>query len=259
MADLVSKQLGEEDEDYMGDLSKFLPPEPSQSHDTSKSKKFAHPRTSVVGKPANLQPAKKRAKVLNLQFEKERKQVAEDERTIGNLQSAIPQSNIGFKLLKKMGYKPGSALGKEGSGLAEPIGIDIRRSRAGIGREDPVKEKMRREMEEAERKRRNVEELMVEFGSRQKSQWRNRRVSINFDKAKAALDQLENREVVAVVEPEEVESKEEEEEEEITEEDLLELLMKLRDEHHYCLFCGCQYESSEALLTNCPGVDEDEH
>nr|GFC39966.1 G patch domain-containing protein 11 [Tanacetum cinerariifolium] len=41
--------------------------------------------------------------------------------------------------------------------------------------------------------------------------------------------------------------------------DLHEILMKLRDDFRYCLFCGCQYESMEALLANCPGINEDDH
>uniref|UniRef100_M1CXY7 Nucleic acid binding protein n=1 Tax=Solanum tuberosum TaxID=4113 RepID=M1CXY7_SOLTU len=41
--------------------------------------------------------------------------------------------------------------------------------------------------------------------------------------------------------------------------DLLNTLMRLRDEYHYCLFCGCQYESTEALQSNCPGITEDDH
>ncbi|PQM39861.1 G patch domain-containing protein 11 [Prunus yedoensis var. nudiflora] len=103
---------------------------------------------------------------------------------------------------------------------------------------------------------------MEEFGSRKKSQWQSRRVVVNFKKAQAALDQLENKEVVPPEKNEDEEEEggeEEEEEEEITEEDLLEILMKLRDEHRYCLFCGCQYESMEALLSHCPGADEDDH
>ncbi|GJT09820.1 G patch domain-containing protein 11 [Tanacetum coccineum] len=41
--------------------------------------------------------------------------------------------------------------------------------------------------------------------------------------------------------------------------DLHEMLMKLRDDFWYCLFCGCQYESMEALLANCPGINGDDH
>ena len=136
------------------------------------------------------------------------------------MEAPIPQSNIGFKLLKQMGYTPGSALGKEGLGRAEPVGIEIRRSRAGIGREDPHKEKRKEEEIMAEKKRRKIEDLMVEFGYRQKSQWQSRKVVVNFNKAKAALDQLENKEVVEPEknEDEEEGEQEEDEEEEITEE-----------------------------------------
>lgn len=168
--------------------------------------------------------SKKQSKTLNWQerrkLERERKQQEEDEQTLAKVEAPIPQSNIGFKLLKQMGYTPGSALGKEGSGRAEPVGIEIRRSRAGIGRLDPPKEKRKKEEINAERKRRKEETLMAEFGSWQKSQWQSRKVVVNFKKAKAALDQLENKEVV---EPEKNEDEEEgeqveDEEEEITEE-----------------------------------------
>lgn len=121
-----------------------------------------------------------------------------------------------------MGYTPGSALGKEGSGIAQPVGIEIRRGRGGLGREDPEKEKLKREEKRVFRERVNEQELMVEFGTRQKEQWRSKRIVINFKKGKAALDQLENKEVVEEEKREEGDEKdddeEQEEEEVITEE-----------------------------------------
>lgn len=116
-------------------------------------------------------------------------------------------------------------------------------------------------MEKANRDRRREEELMETFGSHLKERWKDKRIVRNFHKADAVLAQLENREVVTEKKEEEDVGKDEEEEEEepITEEDLLNTLMKLRDEYHYCLFCGCQYESTEALQSNCPGITEDDH
>ncbi|KAF6158791.1 hypothetical protein GIB67_040305 [Kingdonia uniflora] len=243
-----------EDEDYMGDLSMFLPSPPPLPLKSSNLKTQSHKPSTKKPKAPNWQNQRR--------IDRERKQREEDEKLLVNLESAIPQSNIGFKMLKQMGYNPGDALGG-GWGRVEPVGLEIRRSRAGIGREDPVKEKLRCEEVRAEKKRKNVEDLIVEFGSRQKSQWRSRRVVVNFRKARGVLDQLENKEVV---EPEKKDDKDgaeqvevEEEEEIITEEDLLDILMKLRDEHCYCLFCGCKYESVEELLSNCPGIDEDDH
>jgi hypothetical protein len=63
----------------------------------------------------------------------------------------IPQSNIGFKMLKKMSYNPSLDLDKEYSRRAELVGIQIRRTRVGIGREDPYKKKRKREEIESER------------------------------------------------------------------------------------------------------------
>ncbi|KAL6141493.1 hypothetical protein ACLB2K_059781 [Fragaria x ananassa] len=245
-----------EDDDYMGDLSRFISPEASGPL----SKKVSNSKASIV------QPSRKKPKALNWQeqrkIDRERKQQEEDEKTLANIEAPIPQSNIGFRLLKQMGYTPGTALGKEGAGRAEPVKVDIRRSRAGIGREDPSKEKRKREEMRSVEEKMNEESLMEEFGTRKKSQWRIRRVVVNFNKAKVVLEQLENKEVVPVEkeEDEEEEGGEEEEEEElITEEDLQDILMKLRDEHRYCLFCGCQYESMEELLSSCPGTNEDDH
>ncbi|OAY63269.1 G patch domain-containing protein 11 isoform X2 [Ananas comosus] len=267
----------EEEDDYMGDLSLFLPPDLSSSSSSSSS-------TRKLGSKERLLPQQakpKRPRGLSWQeqrrLERERRQREEDERTVAGLDAAIPETNVGFKLLRRMGFSPGSALGKDGAGRAEPVALEIRRSRAGIGAASPAEEAARRGREAAERTRRMEEEMAAEFGSRQRRQWRTRRVVADYRKADAALAQLENREIVeeplptedadanmkaegtAVAAAEEEEEEEKEEEEVITEEDLHELLTKLRDEHRYCLYCGCQYESAEALATNCPGVNEDDH
>ncbi|KNA10824.1 hypothetical protein SOVF_140800 isoform B [Spinacia oleracea] len=230
------KEAAVEDEDYMGDLSKFITTEPSQP---SKPKKLA-PQTLTN---SSQQPSKKKPKFQTWQQQKERKQQEEDARTLENIQSAIPQSNIGFKLLKQMGYTPGKGLGKEGSmGREEPIGLEIRRSRAGIGREDPAKERVKREKYREEWKKKTEEVMLEDFGVRQKLQWKSKRVVINYHKAKAALDQLENRE--PVIEPEKDEDDEggdEEEVEEIITEELKAMLGK-----HASLpsifpsICGCK-------------------
>lgn len=251
---------GADDDDYMGDLSLFLPPDPFPSSNKRPGAKVPPPEP----------PKRKRPKAANWQEQRrldlERKQREEDQMTQAGLDVAIPASNIGFKMLRQMGYSPGTALGKDGAGRAEPVGVEIRRSRAGIGalsplevaemRERAAEERMRRR---EERMSRREEVLVEEFGSRQKMQWRSRRVVADFRKAEAVLAQLENREVVEAENEDGDEAKDEEEEEEITEEDLHDMLMKLRDQYNYCLYCGCQYESAEALLINCPGSSEDDH
>lgn len=124
-------------------------------------------------------------------------------------------------MLKQMGYTPGSALGKEGSGISEPVGIEIRRGRGGLGREDPETERLKRDEKRVVRERVSEKELMVEFGSRRKEEWRRKRVVRSFWKGKGVLDQLEGKEVVEEEKGEGDEKDgdgEEEEEEVITEE-----------------------------------------
>lgn len=84
--------------------------------------------------------------------------------TVNNekLQEALSKplecENKGFKLLAKMGYKPGQALGKatnnedctgapSHSRLLEPIGITIKSDRQGLGRETALKELMEKKMQ----------------------------------------------------------------------------------------------------------------
>ncbi|KAG0147638.1 hypothetical protein CROQUDRAFT_655835 [Cronartium quercuum f. sp. fusiforme G11] len=40
---------------------------------------------------------------------------------------------------------------------------------------------------------------------------------------------------------------------------LLYTLQYLRQEHFYCIWCGCQYSSLEELNAECPGEEEDDH
>ncbi|XLS47383.1 hypothetical protein HN51_021741, partial [Arachis hypogaea] len=56
-------------------------------------------------------------------LERDRKQKEEDEQTLAKVEAPIPQSNIGFKLLKQMGYTSGAALGKEGLGRLSQWGL----------------------------------------------------------------------------------------------------------------------------------------
>ncbi|KAF0898013.1 hypothetical protein E2562_001695 [Oryza meyeriana var. granulata] len=282
------------DEDYMGDLSHFLPPSPS-----SPSRSLGRRKQPPAQERGQGHGQAKRAKGVPWQErrrrDRERKQRQEDERTMAGLAEAIPESNVGFRLLKQMGYDPAA-----GGGGAEPVGIEIRRSRAGLGAEPAVAvapppppqqpsaevaEGERRRVEEiesgvapdgsrrgrrasplqqpsvtvAEGERRRVEEMAVELRARQSTQWRSRRVVWDYRKAEAALAQLENREVEPPPPEGEEKEKTEEEEEVITEEDLQIILAKLRDEHYYCLYCGCKYESAEALANECPGPNEDDH
>ncbi|CAL5328196.1 unnamed protein product [Camellia sinensis] len=65
------------------------------------------------------------------------------------------------------------------------------------------------------------EALMEDFGCRHKEQWRSRKIVVNYHRANAAFEQLENKEVVAEAEKDEEDAENEEEEEEIIAEEEL--------------------------------------
>ncbi|CAM0912048.1 unnamed protein product [Alopecurus aequalis] len=236
------------DDDYMGDLSHFLPPSPSRSLGVRKQPPAPAAQARGKAKRGKGLPWKERRRQ-----DRERSQREEDALTLAGMAEAIPESNVGFKLLKQMGYDPAAR-----GGGTEPVGIEIRRSRAGLGAEPPVSvtplpqpsEPKTREEEEMERKR--DEEMVVGLRARKSTQWKGRRMVWNYRKAEAALAQLENQEVAP---PAPNGEEKEEEEEEV----LQSILDKLRGEHSYCVYCGYKYESAEALANGCPGPNEDDH
>nr|CAD7593487.1 unnamed protein product [Timema genevievae] len=61
------------------------------------------------------------------------------ERREEGLSSALSNNNKGFALMQKMGYKPGSGIGKSGSGRVEPVTIALKTDRQGIGRETALR------------------------------------------------------------------------------------------------------------------------
>ena len=52
---------------------------------------------------------------------------------VEGLQKAIDPSNKGYAILEKMGYKLGEGLGKTNSGIAEPIQLQLKNNRSGLG------------------------------------------------------------------------------------------------------------------------------
>jgi len=55
------------------------------------------------------------------------------------LSTKIPEKNIGFKMLSKMGYKKGMSLGKTFKGRVEPVGFTVRDKTAGLGTEGELR------------------------------------------------------------------------------------------------------------------------
>lgn len=73
--------------------------------------------------------------------------VLEIERREEGLSMAIATENKGFAMLQKMGFKPGQGLGKSGEGRTEPLAVEIKADRGGLGRDAAVKDVAQRKLE----------------------------------------------------------------------------------------------------------------
>lgn len=60
--------------------------------------------------------------------------VVERERREEGLSQAISSDNKGFTMLTKLGYKAGDSLGRSTAAIAEPIKIEVKSDRGGLGK-----------------------------------------------------------------------------------------------------------------------------
>ncbi len=75
--------------------------------------------------------------------------------------SPIAAENKGHAMLKSMGWEQGRGLGKESKGIVEPVGTEIRTSRAGLGAEAP--ERLEEPKSAAVQRARKMKERMSKF------------------------------------------------------------------------------------------------
>ncbi|XP_029927203.1 G patch domain-containing protein 11 [Myripristis murdjan] len=197
------------------------------------------------------------------------------------LHNSISNENKGFALLQKMGYKAGQGLGKEGAGRVDPIPLNIKTDRGGIGMEEVRKRKAEEELEhyrqKVRTKQQNETKSMEDFRVRVRTEREERKIEGDLRRSQRACEQLDSQKSITVPredwywpksgsdeeEEEDVEEKEKEEEDEVVELtslDKLQILTSyLRGVHFYCIWCGTTYNDEEDLCSNCPGNTAADH
>ncbi|EXJ74229.1 uncharacterized protein A1O5_02525 [Cladophialophora psammophila CBS 110553] len=113
--------------------------------------------------------------------------------------TTLDTSNKGFKMMAALGYKPGSALGasraatdgEKDDRLLEPIGLEIRDSRSGIGADAEKKRKFREEVEAQQEagKKRKVE--AGEFRERQQKEREEKKMEVQIWAAMKVCERLD--------------------------------------------------------------------
>ncbi|XP_022429792.1 G patch domain-containing protein 11 isoform X3 [Delphinapterus leucas] len=187
---------------------------------------------------------RKEEKQQEANLKNKRKSLKEEEqerRDIG-LKNALGCENKGFALLQKMGYKSGQALGKSGDGIVEPIPLNVKTGKSGIGHEALLKRKAEEKLESYRRKihmKKEVEERAAEqFRMRLKNKQDEMKLEGDLRRSQRACQQLDTQKVL---------------------EKLQILTSYLREEHLYCIWCGTAYEDKEDLSSNCPGPTSADH
>jgi hypothetical protein len=263
-----------------------------QEEDDYMSLKFLEEAQEFESKRKEASYTERRRKQLREQekkgYIKPRAQLEAEEREKG-LQKSLEQDNKGMKMLMKMGFKKGMALGS-GDGIVEPIKIDLKSGRLGIG----MAKKRQRELEQAEeeeaRKRVQIdpEDYRAVMAQRAKDQQYSKYVNaavsvcekldedhgvksnILWTLRPIIVENTKEDEAQATNEVEEEKEKEEKEplypQEEVDklqslklDQQLEALITYLRETYFYCFWCRAKYDSKDDLDANCPGTEEDDH
>lgn len=124
-----------------------------------------------------LEEEKKRTEEEKKHKQKPLKQLEVERREEG-LSTAISSDNKGFSMLAKMGYKEGDAIGRHSSGIVEPIPIQVKTNRSGLGREAALKQLQ----EYKEKLRQAKAQQMTETNQPTFSQFRQRMAQKTNDK-----------------------------------------------------------------------------
>ncbi|KAF2736675.1 G-patch-domain-containing protein [Polyplosphaeria fusca] len=124
----------------------------------------------------------------------ELEQEAEAAREAG-LSTAIDTSSKGFKMMAKFGFKDGDTLGKSKDARREPIRVQVKDDRSGIGLESQKKRKFRERMEKAaqEAKRTKVEE--GDYRDRVRQEYKDKQDEREFRNAQKTAERLQEQQL----------------------------------------------------------------
>ncbi|ESO06668.1 hypothetical protein HELRODRAFT_143175, partial [Helobdella robusta] len=188
---------------------------------------------------AKLNKNERNSKLMN-SLNKERHKplnVIQQEKREEGLQSAIPKSNIGFQLLEKMGYKQDRGIGKSENGIKEPVPLNIKLDRKGLGHADNKRKQKSSSHREQEDQLKRMK-LESQWRNRMRERWNDKEINRDLRRSQSVCERLDKNSPTEKLEM-------------ITE--------YLRLTHHYCVWCGREYSGTDDLKANCPGNNASVH
>lgn len=106
------------------------------------------------------------------------------------LATALPETNKGFKMMAKFGFKQGDTLGKSEDARKAPIAVDIKADRGGIGLESEKKRKFREQWEEAERLAKRSKEEEGDYLEVRRQEQKEKKADRDLDNAQRTAERL---------------------------------------------------------------------
>lgn len=110
------------------------------------------------------------------------------------LATALPETNKGFKMMAKFGFKQGDTLGRSEDARKEPIRVNIKADRGGIGVESEKKRKFRELFEEAERVAKRSKEEEGDYIEMRRQEQKERKIERDLDDAQRVAERLSEKE-----------------------------------------------------------------
>lgn len=186
-------------------------------------------------------------------------------------------SSVGLKIMQRMGFDVAKGLGKNKSGAAEPIKVDLKRNRLGIGSSEPVKriksnslehfdpdEYRHRKSSKSEdrlwaQRVRQAQTTLIELENFDILDYKGSWIDINplyrdLLKEKLGLD----NDVLSTNDSDDSANESDNEMNHMTDRELFEKLnYELRSKYSYCFWCGSYF--GEDYDYKCPGMNESDH
>ena len=240
-------------EDYMSDI--FLQSIPNELTTLNTNR--------TVQRKRKLEKIKSES---NLKNKLKPKHVIEKEQLEKGLSTSLSTSNLGFKMMQKMGYRQGDGLGKKGEGRAEPIPIEVKSNRFGFGKASSDKEKLtaRKKLKKivADKKLKLESIQQQNFRSRMSKKFNMQQTEHDLGKSQNACYQMDSFEEID--EPlynffwpnhiNQVDDEDEIFDDEYSSEDKLAMITSyLRQKYCYCVWCASRYNDQDDLMQHCPG------
>ncbi|KAJ4352834.1 hypothetical protein N0V95_003881 [Ascochyta clinopodiicola] len=106
------------------------------------------------------------------------------------LATALPETNKGFKMMAKFGFKQGDTLGKTEDARKAPIAVDVKADRGGIGLESEKKRKFREQWEEADRLAKRSKEEEGDYLEVRRQEQKEKKAERDLDNAQRTAERL---------------------------------------------------------------------